>query len=164
MTSEIKLFYPTIDIFLYDLCEGLGDNSKTIDENRAEFWKRIYQRELSSQELEKFVLAEQEESNYIELLGNQRDEEFKNPYDGFYFPLKLGDTYALQVDCSGFRKWKGKSQSIDCFAEIQEITLNHRGEVGQLGESWLISLKTYRIVSSNLLSIYTHYKKILRKP
>ncbi|MDB9314105.1 hypothetical protein PN462_13420 [Spirulina sp. CS-785/01] len=138
MNSNIKLLYPTLDIYLYDLGEGLGEKPEKVQENRKQFWQRIYQRELNQEELENYAKLEQEQSNYIELLGKQRIEKFKYPLDGYYYPVKLGDTYGLQLDCSGKKNWLHNPQNVGVFTEIKEILLEHRGEAGQLGESWLM--------------------------
>ena len=40
--SEPELICPTIDLFLYDLREGFGDNDQQIQNSRYYFWRKIY--------------------------------------------------------------------------------------------------------------------------
>lgn len=114
MNQIDELIFPTLDLFLYDLGEGLGHSKEKIKENRHRFWQRIYNNSLSEEKLASLRAAEQTFSSYIELLDSQRIEKFKHPLDGFYYPVKLGDTYALQIDCSGKKNdpdWEQLSQS-----------------------------------------------------
>ena len=40
MNDEIRLIYPTVDLFLYDLRVGLDQDEKEIDSNRQYFWQK----------------------------------------------------------------------------------------------------------------------------
>ena len=100
MTNSNTLIYPTIDLFLYDIAEGLGLVDNNIAQSRKNFWQRVYGDELSNAQLETFSQTELELSDYIELLGAKRYEAFEGTLDGYYYPVKLGNTYALQVNCS----------------------------------------------------------------
>jgi hypothetical protein len=40
MTQQPTITYPTIDLFLYDLREGLGQNAEKVNENRKQLWKK----------------------------------------------------------------------------------------------------------------------------
>ena len=71
MTDQNSLIYPTIDLFLYDLKAGLGQDEK-IDSNRKQFWLKIYSNsQLNKKLLEKLQQAE-DNYNYVELLGSQK--------------------------------------------------------------------------------------------
>ncbi|MEQ9667358.1 hypothetical protein [Coleofasciculus sp. G2-EDA-02] len=36
------IIYPSINLFLYDLQAGLGQNSQQLDQNRRRFWQKVY--------------------------------------------------------------------------------------------------------------------------
>ncbi|NJL69156.1 MAG: hypothetical protein HC894_25500 [Microcoleus sp. SM1_3_4] len=101
MSNENWPIYPTVDLFVYDLAEGFGENENKISQNRQNFWQKIYGDKLSAQQLEKLKQAEAETADYIELLGKQLIEKFESPLDGYAYPVKIGDTYAAQFDLSG---------------------------------------------------------------
>ena len=42
MNNKNSLIYPTIDLFLYDLKAGLGQDEEQIQSNREQFWQKIY--------------------------------------------------------------------------------------------------------------------------
>lgn len=141
MSQTTELIYPTIDLFLYDLCNGLGQSSDQINENRRSFWQRIYKDNLDEQKLAEFQIREENFSSYIELLGTNKIERFKYPLDGYYYPVKLNDTYAVQIDCSGKendRDWQQLSQA-EQLREIKDIIIQHKHQIpGKLGENWLV--------------------------
>ncbi|MFP4099557.1 hypothetical protein [Coleofasciculus sp.] len=141
MNSSPQLIYPTVDLFLYDLVDGLGQSNEQIQENRRRFWQRIYQDSLSDQKLAELQDAEILFSSYIELLGVEKIERFKYPLDGYYYPVKLGDTYALQIDCSGKENepdWEQLSLE-DKLRQIKDIIVEHTHEIpGEMGENWLV--------------------------
>ena len=141
MNQALQLIYPTVDLFLYDLHDGLGQSTEEIDQNRQDFWQRIYGDNLNEDKLATFKGAEGNFASYIELLGSQVIERFKHPFNGYYYPVKLGDTYALQVDCSGKQDdWEWLQLPLqDKLREIKEIILEHtQNNRGKLGQSWLI--------------------------
>ena len=92
-----QLLYPTVDLFLYDLQDGLGGSPSTTAESRRRFWNRIYG-EVSNEKLAALQVAENTFSNYIELFGAQgtpSHQQLADKINGYYYPVKLGDTYAL---------------------------------------------------------------------
>ncbi len=128
----------TVDLFLYDLCEGLGRRSEKAEEVRQRFWQRISNGE-------KTQLAQIKETNayfadYVELLADKRYEEFSDSVDGYYYPVQLGDTYALQVESSGEKETAqlaAPPKAIQAIStDIIENRIHHQH--GELGESWLI--------------------------
>ena len=140
MTDQNSLIYPTIDLFLYDLKAGLGQDEK-IDSNRKQFWLKIYSNsQLNKKLLEKLQQAE-DNYNYVELLGSQKIKPFQKKLDGYYYPVQLGDTYALQVDCTAnyIDDYKSQPQTIDCLQKVQHEILSHiNNKKPKLGQSWLI--------------------------
>jgi hypothetical protein len=141
MSQSTQLIYPTVDLFLYDLRDGLGQSSDQIDQNRRRFWQRIYNDSLNEQKLEQLQATEESFSSYIELLGTHKIERFKHPLDGYYYPVKLGDTYAVQIDCSGKENdpdWEQLSQP-EQLQQLKKIVLEHAHQIpGEMGENWLI--------------------------
>jgi hypothetical protein len=99
MTNNL-LIYPTIDLFVYQLAEGLGQSDLEIDENSRNFWKEIYGDKLNDLQLKEFQQREAKTSDYIPLFKTDVEKLFLEPQDGFYNPVKIGDTYALQINCS----------------------------------------------------------------
>lgn len=151
MTEPNTLIYPTIDLFLYDLAEGLGQSDKAIAQYRKNFWRRIYGDKLTNVQLETFTQAELELSDYIELLGAgaNSSKAFEPPLDGYYYPVKLGDTYALQVDCSSDiddPALKFAPRDIKNFSQLQQNILSHlHNQIDQskqpdnhIGQTWFV--------------------------
>ena len=138
-----QLLYPTVDLFLYDLQDRLGGSPSTITEGRRRFWKRIYG-EISDNKLAALQVAENTFSNYIELLeaqGTQRYQQLTDDINGYYYPVKLGDTYALQIDYSG-RLNDSSWEQLPLPEKLQQAkktVLEYTHQIpGDLGENWLI--------------------------
>lgn len=75
MNSSAQLIYPTIDLFLYDLRSGLGDDEETIKGNRQRFWEKIYTPEDFKIHESVLIQRENSYSPFVDLLGSTR---FKN--------------------------------------------------------------------------------------
>ena len=141
-----SIIYPTIDLFSYDLAEGLGQHEDNLDQNRENFWRQIYGEKLTTSQIATFSQIESEISDYIELLGKTELEYFADPLDGFYYPVKLGDTYALQVDCSSDRDdvaLEYAPRDIKNFSKIQQNILSHLHSQNNqlsnhLGQTWFV--------------------------
>jgi hypothetical protein len=153
MPEETTLIYPTLELFLYDLRDGLGQNSHKIDDNRKYFWQRIYsnlQNNSSVNELQdetfldKLKEAEKSESSFIELLGSDIVKHFERPLEGYYHPVLIGDTYALHLNCSGVyadgvRQSNYKPQPVKNLHSIQEEILSHiNRQPGTIGQTWIM--------------------------
>jgi hypothetical protein len=140
MTQQPTITDPTIDLFLYDLREGLGQDAENVNENRKQFWKKIYPNldEKQLEELaEKSAKLEKAEADYVELLTPQKKELFQPHLEGFYWALQLGDTYALQLDCSLINPANGNP--LNSFSLIQQeiaSRLNHHK--GKIGQTWFV--------------------------
>jgi hypothetical protein len=94
-----KIIYPTLDLFLYDLRDGLGEDADAIEQNRANFQAKLPTYLHKSL----FNLDRDFESEYIPLLGDTKIAEFPKSnghYEGCYYPVRLGDTYGLWMNCS----------------------------------------------------------------
>ena len=101
----ININYLTIDLFLYDLGEGLGEDTTKIKTNRKRFWQRIYPN-ITDEKLEDLQTRENSFSTFIKLFDpNDKFIPFaESDLDGYYYPVKIGDTYGLQIDYSGKKK------------------------------------------------------------
>ncbi|NEP20154.1 MAG: hypothetical protein F6J97_25270 [Leptolyngbya sp. SIO4C1] len=133
------LNYLTVDLFLYDLCHGLGRDSEQVEVARQRFWKRLYP-EVNGSKPANIKDTDAFFASYVELLDG-RVEVFSDTVDGYYYPVKLGDTYALQVDSSGEKNESQTANSIQdriktISADIIENRIRH--EHGDIGENWLV--------------------------
>lgn len=141
MSQQYELIYPTIDLFLYNLKEGLGQDEAKITANRQQFWQTIYGSPLDSQQLETLQQAESDNSNYQELLSNPNILPFQPPLDGYYYPVQLADTYGLQIDCTAnyIKDYKYTPQPIACLQKVQtEIFAKINQQQGKIGQTWFI--------------------------
>ncbi|ARV58220.1 hypothetical protein BZZ01_05855 [Nostocales cyanobacterium HT-58-2] len=145
MSEEI--IYPSIDFFLYDLKDGLGQEQSKIDQNCRSFCQKIYGDLDEKSFQEKYAQIQKYHNtdvDVIELLDTQT-REFQAPLDGYYYPLQIGDTYALRVNDSRKRDANGKyndePQDIkdEPFLKLkQEITQHISGQTGTIGQTWLL--------------------------
>ncbi|MGF1935120.1 MAG: hypothetical protein RM347_012055 [Nostoc sp. ChiQUE02] len=142
-----KIIYPSIDLFLYDLKDGLGEDETKINQNCQDFCLKIYAKnEVSFQEKQQeFLKQKNNGGDVIELLGKAQTRDFPSPLDGYYYPLQIGDTYALQVDYSGKLDANSKPnyapQDIDDapFKKLkEEITNRLSQQTGTIGQTWLL--------------------------
>ena len=132
---------PTVDLFLYDLQDGLGESSVEIDQRRRQLWQGILNEKSIENRLREIKEREKSTSNYIELLP-ERLLPFDPPYDGYYYPVKLGDTLSILVDCSG-KPNESNWEKLSFEEQLQDIktgVLEHTDNkiTGEMGRSWLI--------------------------
>jgi hypothetical protein len=137
MSKENWLIYPTVDLFVYDLADGIGQNEEKISQNREQFWQKIY-----APQLAKPKQAETETAEYIELLGDQKIAAFEYPLDGYAYPVKIGDTYAAQFDLSGKiesdKENTFKPKEIDCLEWLKQKVISRVNPPATIGQSWLV--------------------------
>lgn len=142
MSKENWLIYPTVDLFVYDLADGIGQNEDKISQNRQQFWQKIYGDKISESQLAKLKQAETETAEYIELLGDKKFAAFESPLDGYAYPVKIGDTYAAQFDLSGkIESDKQKTfepKEIDCLEWLQQQVISRINPPATIGQSWLV--------------------------
>jgi hypothetical protein len=150
-SNQIQLIYPTVDLFLYDLKLGLGQDESKLILNRKEFWQKIYGN-LTDSQLEILANSEKNGSDYLELLQDYQQKSYEplpsspNSYsnfstDGYYYPVQLGDTYGLLVDCTAnyIPDYKSQPQPINSLKKVQqEILSNLHGQKAKLGQTWFI--------------------------
>ena len=144
MTNENKLIYPTVDLFVYDLAQGMGQDEEKISQNRQLFWQKIYGVQISATQLEQLKQAETETADYIELLGGDPPvENFESNLDGYSYPVKLNDTYAALFNFSGeieldeYNKFQPKE--IDCLESLQKEVISRVNPSATIGQSLLVS-------------------------
>ncbi|MBP0019415.1 MAG: hypothetical protein J7647_17910 [Cyanobacteria bacterium SBLK] len=131
------LIYPTIDLYLYDLRDGLGQKTEIIQNNHNGFLRKLPERihALISQIDPLF------EVEYLELLEQQRTInlfEERQDYEGYAYPVRLSDTYGLLLDCSVTDPTS--PQLIESIAHLKTILdcyLNQNSPT--LGQTWMIS-------------------------
>ncbi len=145
MTEQI--IYPSIDLFLYDLKDGLGEDETKVDKNCENFCRKIYG-DLDEKELQQKVGQFNKFKNFdatnIELLETIT-RSFASPLDGYYYPLQVNDTYSLLVDYSGKLDANGKSndqiQNLgdEPFLKLKEDINQRVGQqTGTIGQTWLL--------------------------
>ncbi|MBC6480237.1 MAG: hypothetical protein GDA56_23105 [Hormoscilla sp. GM7CHS1pb] len=135
------IVYPTLDLFLYDLREGLGDTPAEVNRSREKFKQKIP----ANVGKDMFANDNRFEAEYIRLLDEQKQEteaKFEDTtkcYKGSYYPVCINDTYGLLVDCS--INDKSAPQQAKCFAELKEEIQQNRlqGEQPTIGQTWMIS-------------------------
>src|SRR5919202_1478326 len=96
------IIYPTLDLFLYDLRNALGEGQDELQTNRDSFKKKLPE-DLHDVLFQKDTVFE---DDYIELLP--KIKKFKSPrhsresgsLQGYYYPVRLNDMYGLLLDCS----------------------------------------------------------------
>ncbi|KOP27644.1 hypothetical protein AMR41_03910 [Hapalosiphon sp. MRB220] len=156
MSNQLNIIYPTLNLFLYDLKNGLGDNEVTINNRCKAFCQKIFG-DLKEQEFKEahaqIQKYQHQETDGLDLLPN-RFRKFAPPNDGYYYPRQFGDTYALLVDYSGklnadgkpddqpqdikdqpFKQLKAEIQTRISQAPNQSQT-PHDYEAGTIGQTW----------------------------
>lgn len=136
------LRFLTIDLFLYDLHDTLTASEIEMEDVRRQFWQRIYGKKVETK-LFTLQAAENNFSSFIELL-TQRIEPFASTgkEDGYYYPVKIGDTYALQIDYSGKLNdpdWENPDIADRVQSFKQAILIKTHNLAPSLGQNWLIS-------------------------
>jgi hypothetical protein len=141
MSNENLLIYPTVDLFVYDLAEGIGQNENKISQNREQFWQKIYGHQISASQLEQLKQAEAGSGDYIELLGDKKVVKFESSLEGYAYPVKIGDTYAAQFDLSGKIEPEDKKfapEEIDRLGWQKEKIISRVNPPATIGQSWLV--------------------------
>ncbi|MEM9924236.1 MAG: hypothetical protein AAF915_10885 [Cyanobacteria bacterium P01_D01_bin.50] len=149
------IIYPTIKLYLYDLRNGLGQNSEDIENNRIIYKSKLPENITDSL----FEFDTDFEADYVELLGkNKRIEKFSDEaYEGYYYPVRLGDIYGLLLDCSV------KDQKIphpaNCFKYIKtQIDSKLNDRVATVGQTWMLtaSLADFPSLCSESIASYCY--------
>ena len=133
-----EIIYPTLDLFLYDLRSGLGESEAEIERSRQSFSRKL------PEELRTEVFKQDStfDVEYTELL-QPRNKRFKatrdsKPLEGYHYPVRLGDSYGLLLDCSIDNQTEPQP-AISFTILKQEIQAKLNKEQPTLGQTWLIS-------------------------
>lgn len=131
----IELVYPNLFLFLYDLREGLGEDSQSLKTNQKDFAAKLPTNIRSSL----FDRDSGFEPEYLELLTN-RFEGFTDsdkPFEGYYLPVRLNDTYGLVLGCS-FKEDR-TPHPVTCLAQFKaKIKEKLNNQHPNIGQTWLI--------------------------
>lgn len=139
-----RLYYLNLDLFIYHLREGLGDQQEDIKKNHETFWANLpkeLQNSLASDSFAKELEAE--DTEYLELLPIDGQAEahyyFKEfvdeyPVKGYYYPVRLSETYGLLFDC--YIKGPNYPQLLSSFYTLKHLAATKQGN---LGKAWMIS-------------------------
>jgi hypothetical protein len=137
------LIYPTLDVFAYNLAEGLGDNPEDIKKRRDSVLANLPK--TLQDDLNPAFDKESTAGNpdYIELLklagAKTPFQEFATTLNnyalkGYYYPVRLSDTYGLLFDCSVDEKIQ--PQDVSCLRYLKQQADSLPSD---LGKTWLVS-------------------------
>jgi hypothetical protein len=141
------IIYPTLDLFLYDLRDGLGENAGEIADNQAGFVRKLPER-IRPLIVQRDVAAEAE---YLELLGYRGRDQFdsssqKYALKGFYYPVRIGDSYGLLLDCAVEHslghpeRSKTEACPVSCLADLKtELDGRLADQPSTIGQVWMVS-------------------------
>lgn len=141
-----ELIYPTLDLFIYDIRDGLGDNNADRIANQQHILRRFPERVHSLLEQRDAM-----EGEYVELLGKRGRETFERStrqysLKGWYYPVGLGDSYGLLLDCSVEHSLghpelaKQEAIPTSCFAGLKaEIEKRLANTPSTIGQVWMLS-------------------------
>ena len=149
MSESSQLIYPTINLFLYDLREGLG-KANEIATNRQKFRDKISP-DVDPQ-LKDLASKENLEADNVRLAEKNFSDQ-----DGYYLARQIGDSYTLQINCSGESAKETPDspnqpktpQSIQKLADIKKSIVDHinhhnkskeiePNKQGTIGQTWLV--------------------------
>ncbi|MBD2304725.1 hypothetical protein H6G17_04240 [Chroococcidiopsis sp. FACHB-1243] len=126
------LIYPTLDLFIYALNTPLNATHEEIQKNKIAFLSQLpdgTQIEDSDSETEHFKLTKPAQIDF-----KSTDEKL----EGYYYPVRLNDTYGLQIDCSV--KNQIDPQPAKRFKTLKtEIDSRINKELAVIGQTWLLS-------------------------
>ena len=127
-----ELFYPTIDLFIYDLRNPLNADVAKLADNLQAFQARLPPN-TKLQDVET-------ENAYRELITPPRlklDSTNIN-LEGYFYPVRLKDTFGLQIDCSV--KNQTEPQPLNSISLIEkEIEPYSQFKASTIGKTWLVS-------------------------
>ncbi|MEH1999317.1 MAG: hypothetical protein V7L00_11305 [Nostoc sp.] len=126
------LIYPTLDLFLYALKTSLNTTDAETEKNKAAF---LAQFPSDTQFNDPNV-----ETEYLEIT-HPTQINFISPnktLEGYYYPVRLNDTYGLQIDCSINNQTE--TQPAKSFTILKtEIEQKLNQELAIIGKTWLLS-------------------------
>ncbi|MGD2182587.1 hypothetical protein [Lusitaniella coriacea] len=131
---------PTIDLFIYDLRNELGQTLEEIRDNKALFLQKL-PRSFSGSTLD---ADNQYDAEFVELLGEKTQVEqlafTAEDYQGYYYPIRFQDVYGLLVDCQP--KNKNTPLSVSCIGRIKKLLEEKlQGQMATVGQTWMVSVQ-----------------------
>lgn len=134
--KKMTLIKPTLDLFVYDLREGLGQTDLQIQEN-----SRVFQQKLP-EDIRNFNEIDDNsfEPEYLLLLGEQRWSDFEtDTHEGYYYPVRLSDVYGLLVDCT--LKAPQSTSDLQWLSDLKSYLSDDllKGKTGNIGQTWMFS-------------------------
>ncbi len=136
-----ELFYPTIDLFIYDLKSPLNLGQQEIDQNLDAFKNRLppnTKLQDVKHETEYLPLIEENIDHIVKLNSAHHDLQ------GYYYPVCINDACGLQIDCS--IEDKTKPYPIDSSFSRIKAEIEQKYYPNDLypkaltfGQSWLLS-------------------------
>jgi len=126
------LIYPTLDLFLYSLKSSLNATQEEIQKNKAAFLVQLP----SSTQFEDTDI----ETEYLELT-HPAQINFKlnnETLEGYYYPVRLNDTYGLQIDCSVNNLTEPQPAE---YLAVLKTEIDHKlnKELVTIGQTWMLS-------------------------
>ncbi|WP_341526618.1 hypothetical protein [Nostoc sp. UHCC 0302] len=126
------LIYPTLDLFLYALKTSLNTTDAEIQKNQAAFLDQLpsdTQFNDPDIETEYLEITHPPQINFI---------SSNNTLEGYYYSVRLNDTYGLQIDCSINNQTE--TQPAKSFTILKnEIEQKLNKELAIIGQTWMIS-------------------------
>jgi hypothetical protein len=126
------LIYPTLDLFLYALKTSLNTTDAETEKNKAAFLAQLP----SNTQFHDTDL----EAEYLEITDPTRIDfiSHNKTLEGYYYPVRLNDTYGLQIDCSINNQTE--TQLAKSFTILKtEIEQKLNKELLTIGQTWLLS-------------------------
>ena len=117
-----KLLYPTLDLFLYHL------SPEKFLANLPEKLQTILSASLSRDKLDYLPLLPPAGHNSQFYPIDSSIQIDRYPVDGYYYPVQLGDTYAILFD-----------SSVDCDLNYFHQLKNFATQKADLGQTWMLS-------------------------
>lgn len=133
------LCYPSLDLFVFHLKEGLGENNSKILANHHVFWTNLPS-EITVDLPTESRTRNPEFTRLLELTQGKKTYPLKVSQmkgfkiGGYYYPVLLNDTYGLLLDICV--EEKQKPIGVRCFPELKEVIVERQGD---LGKTWMIS-------------------------
>jgi len=128
---------PTIDLFLYDLRNSLGDDETDIKQKRQYFYQKFHQAVQEKLKQDGQENNQGIEVEYIHLLKSTYAllDPNSSGEDGYYYPVRLGDSYGLLLEVATSDK-----KTPEYFGELREKIQQKLGEnIATLGQTWMLS-------------------------
>lgn len=144
-----QIYYPHLYLFVYNLRNGLGQNSSQLAENHHRFWERL------PDELKVDQSAEEEvgyTEDIVDLLKLHPDAKIKSKrsyklakekFEYIYYPVRLNDTYGLLFASSLNEDSTTKPIDISIFGEMRNSLRTEEASKFSgsydVGKTWMLA-------------------------